>query len=62
MEIEWSGESLRDMAALDWEIARRVKQSGERFAETGAGSIKQLRGIHPTEFCLRVGDWRVRFR
>ena len=26
-----------------------------------AGNVQGLRGIHPPEFRLRVGDWRVRF-
>jgi mRNA interferase RelE/StbE len=62
MEIEWSEEALADMAALDKGIARRVKQAIERFAAAGTGNIKRLQGIHPPEFRLRVGDWRVRFR
>jgi mRNA-degrading endonuclease RelE of RelBE toxin-antitoxin system len=49
------------MAGLDKGIARRVKQSVERFAETGAGNVKRLQGIDPPEFRLRVGDYRVRF-
>ena len=61
MEIEWTGTALEDMAALDKGIARRVKQSVERFAETGAGNVKKLQGIDPPEFRLRVGDYRVRF-
>lgn len=49
------------MAGLDKGIARRVKQAVERFAATGAGGVKQLRDIHPPEFRLRAGDYRVRF-
>ena len=49
------------MADLDRGIARRVKQSVERFAETGAGDVKRLKDIDPPEFRLRVGDYRVRF-
>jgi mRNA-degrading endonuclease RelE of RelBE toxin-antitoxin system len=60
-EIEWTGTALEDMAALGKGIARRVKESIERFAETGAGSVKRLQGIDPSEFRLRVGDFRVRF-
>ena len=60
-EIEWTEASLDDMAALDKAIARRVRQSVERFAETGAGDIKRLQGIDPPEYRLRVGDYRVRF-
>ena len=61
MDIEWTEAALEDMAALDKTVARRVKEAVERFAETGAGKIKRLQGINPTEFRLRVGDWRVRF-
>jgi mRNA interferase RelE/StbE len=60
-EIEWSEESLDDLAALDKSIARRIKAAVERFSETGSGNIKKLQGIDPPEFRLRVGDYRVRF-
>ena len=60
-EIEWTGTALEDMAALDKGIARRVKQTVERFADTGAGNVKRLQGIDPPEYRLRVGDYRVRF-
>ncbi len=62
MEVEWTETALDDMAGLDKGIARRVKQSVERFAETGAGNVKRLQGIDPPEFRLRVGDYRVRFQ
>ena len=61
MEVEWTETALTDMAGLDKDIARRVKQSVERFAETGAGNVKRLHDINPPEFRLRVGDYRVRF-
>jgi hypothetical protein len=48
------------MAALDKGVARRVKRAVERFADTGAGSVKRLQGIDPPENRLRVGDYRVR--
>lgn len=60
-QVEWTEASLEDMAALDKGIARRVKQTVERFAETGAGSVKKLQGIDPPEYRLRVGDYRIRF-
>jgi len=59
-QIEWSEESLDDLAALDKGVARRVTASVERFSETGIGNIKKLQGINPPEFRLRVGDYRVR--
>ena len=61
MEIEWTEAALKDLAGLDKAVANRVKQSIERFAETGTGDVKRLQGIEPPEFRLRVGDWRVRF-
>lgn len=60
-EIEWTETALADMGALDKGIARRIKQTIERFAITGAGNIKRLQGIEPPEYRLRIGDYRVRF-
>lgn len=48
-DIEWTGTALEDMAALDKGIARRVKQRVERFADTGAGSVKRLQGLDPPQ-------------
>jgi mRNA-degrading endonuclease RelE of RelBE toxin-antitoxin system len=50
-----------DLAALDRAISLRIVAAIHRFAATGAGNVQGLRGIHPPEFRLRVGDWRVRF-
>ena len=61
MEIEWTETALDDMAGLEKGIARRVKQSVERFAKTGDGNVKRLQGIDLPEFRLRVGDYRIRF-
>ena len=60
--VEWTAPALEDMASLDNSVAVRVKEAVERFAQTGAGNLKALRGMHPPEFRLRVGDWRVRFQ
>jgi len=60
-QIEWTEASLKDMASLDKKIALRVKQAVERFAESGAGSVKKLQDIDPPEYRLRAGDYRVRF-
>lgn len=46
-EIEWTETALADMGALDKGIARRVKQSVERFAATGAGNSKRLQRYRP---------------
>jgi hypothetical protein len=50
-----------DLAALDRAVALRILAAVQRLASTGAGNVQGLRGIHPPEFRLRVGDWRVRF-
>lgn len=60
--IEWTGTAIADMAVLDRAIARRVKQTIERFAATGAGDTKRLTGYEPPQFRLRIGNYRVRFR
>jgi mRNA-degrading endonuclease RelE of RelBE toxin-antitoxin system len=60
-EIDWTEHALEDLAALDKGMARRVKQTVERFAAAGAGDVKRLQAIDPPEFRLRVGDYRVRF-
>ena len=60
MEVEWTESALDDMRAFDKGIARRVRKCVERFAEAGAGNVKRLQGIDPSEFRLRVGDYRVR--
>jgi mRNA-degrading endonuclease RelE of RelBE toxin-antitoxin system len=59
--IEWTDAAFKDMAALDKQIARRIQQTVERFAGTGVGDVKKLRGISPPEYRLRVSDYRVRF-
>ena len=56
-----SGQAQTDLAGLDRTITLRLIAAINRFAATGAGNIQGLRGIHPPEFRLRVGDWRVRF-
>ena len=58
IEVEWTQTALEDMAALDKGIARRIKQSVERFAETGAGNYR-VRFHHDSQ-TLRIR--RVRNR
>lgn len=62
MRLEWSELAIQDLGSLERGIARRVKQSDERFVSTGAGDVKRLQGYDPPEYRLRVGDYRVRFR
>ncbi|MEK7408719.1 MAG: type II toxin-antitoxin system RelE/ParE family toxin [Acidobacteriota bacterium] len=59
-QVRWSEESRADIRALDKTTATRVHESITRFAATGQGDIKRLKGA-AGELRLRVGDWRVRF-
>ena len=56
-----STQAQTDLGALDRTVALRILGAIARFATSGAGNVRVLRGIHPPEFRLRVGDWRVRF-
>lgn len=49
------------MEGLDRGIARRIKNTVERFAETGGRDMKRLQGLDPPEYRLRAGDYRIRF-
>ena len=59
--IVLSTQARADIAGLDRPVALRILAAIGRFAATGAGNVHGLHGLHPPEFRLRVGDWRVRF-
>jgi mRNA-degrading endonuclease RelE of RelBE toxin-antitoxin system len=40
----------------------RLLKALARFLETETGNVKQLQGFDPTQYRLRIGDWRVIFR
>ena len=50
-----------DLGRLDRATRLRVTAAIQRMADTGAGNIKELQGIDPPEYRLRVDDFRVRF-
>ena len=60
--VIWMPRALKDAKKLDPQIRARVVTAIERFASMGSGDSIQLEGIHPPEWRLRVGDWRVRFQ
>lgn len=60
--IGWTPRAVKDMESLEDLTRRRVHAALERFASTGAGDVRQLRDVHPPEWRLRVGDYRVRFQ
>ena len=60
-QVVLTPEAQCDLKDLDRPVALRIFRAINRFATSGAGNVKALRGSHPPEFRLRVGDWRVRF-
>jgi hypothetical protein len=52
------------MAALEHQrdLQRQLFGALQRFAETGVGDVKKLKGIFPPEYRLKVGGWRILFR
>jgi mRNA interferase RelE/StbE len=59
-KISWSEDARADVRRIDRTAAMRILTAIHRFAETGAGDVKELKG-QPGELRLRVGDYRVRF-
>ncbi len=59
--ILWTDRALKSFDRLDSTTRSRISARIEALAETGEGDVKRLVGIHPPEYRLRVGDWRVRF-
>jgi mRNA interferase RelE/StbE len=59
-KVLWSEPARLDIRRLDRDIAMRIFSALHRFAETGEGDSKKLKG-EEGELRLRVGDYRVRF-
>ena len=59
--IYWDPKGRKDLEALDGQVKRRIRSAIERLAGD-SGDVRQLTGIAPPLFRLRVGDWRVLFR
>ena len=58
--VVFSESARADVRRLDRDTAMRIFTALRRFAETGDGDIKRLKG-ETEELRLRVGDYRVRF-
>jgi mRNA interferase RelE/StbE len=59
-KIDWSEDARADVRRIDRKMAMRIFTTILRFAETGEGDVKELKG-QSGELRLRVGDYRVRF-
>jgi mRNA interferase RelE/StbE len=59
-KITFTEQARADIRRLDIPTAMRIFAALHRFAQTGEGDIKKLKG-DTEELRLRVGDYRVRF-
>jgi len=58
--ISWSEQARADVRRIDRETAMRIFAAVLRYAESGVGDVRELKG-QAGELRLRVGDYRVRF-
>ena len=60
-DVRFAPSAQRDLRRIERAAAARIVQATERYATSGHGDVKHLRGSGE-ERRLRIGDWRVRFR
>lgn len=59
LQVQFATHAQRELRRLDGPVRRRVVRAIDRYAATGHGDVKRLRGSE--SYRLRVGDWRVIF-
>ncbi len=52
--------AVKELEALEDRDRDLVEDAIERFAQTGQGDVKKLKG-REKDLRLRAGDWRIRF-
>jgi mRNA interferase RelE/StbE len=57
--IAWTAPAKADVRSLDKPTAMRILATLHRFADSGEGDVKALRGRE--ELRLRIGDYRLFF-
>ncbi|MBC7543618.1 MAG: type II toxin-antitoxin system RelE/ParE family toxin [Candidatus Sericytochromatia bacterium] len=57
--LSYSPSATRDLRKLGSETACRIMGALDALAATGNGHLKKLKGVHPPEWRLRVGDYRA---
>lgn len=60
-DVTLSRRAEKDLARMDRSAAARIVAALERYAATEQGDVRKLTDVHPPEWRLRVGDWRVLF-
>tara|TARA_B100001750_G_scaffold93753_1_gene73973 strand:- start:1017 stop:1271 length:255 start_codon:yes stop_codon:yes gene_type:complete len=59
--VVWTAKARKTLARVQPPAQRlRIAKAVQRFAETGQGDVKKLKG-YDDEYRLRVGEYRVRF-
>ena len=58
-KIAFTAGATCQWASLSADVRKRIDEKLSRYARTGAGDVKQLKGHDARR--LRVGDWRVIF-
>lgn len=60
--VEWTSDFQEELKQIDQKTALRILQAIARLAIHREGDVKKLQGVHPPEYRLRVGEYRVLFR
>jgi mRNA-degrading endonuclease RelE of RelBE toxin-antitoxin system len=60
--IVWTEYAKNDVRAIERPIALQLLKTLARYAKTGEGDAKQLRGVEPPLLRLRSQDHRIFFR
>ena len=58
-ELRYEGRILKNLKRLDTDTQTRILAALERFASSGDGDIRPLRGEFAGSYRLRVGKWRI---
>lgn len=60
--IVWTEQAQADVRAIEQPIAVQILKTLARYAKTGQGNTRQLRGVEPPLIRLRAQDHRIFFR
>ena len=61
LKIQWTEDARADIRALDRSTAMWIFEVLHRYALTGAGDVKSLKGRYEGLSRLRLGDYRLIF-
>jgi len=61
-QIAWTDQAKSDVRGIERQAALQILKTLARYAISGRGDVKQLKGVEPPLFRLRAQDHRVFFR